>query len=125
MNAFLADTVAAIGDGHEDALGGGGQAAEHVHSLEVGGPRGNGIAVAQGRADQRRQWDDSVGAGHEHLHQGLVAAIAPHDLEAPVVAAIRQAGLPEQEVIEHSDFVPQRQEAWGEHGSDVAGAAGD
>ena len=56
--ALLADAVAAVGHRHDDALGLGGEAAEHRHGLEVGRPRGHGVAVAQGRPHQRRQRND-------------------------------------------------------------------
>lgn len=51
-DAGLANTIAAIGNGEEDGLGGGSKPAEHADGIEVSGGSGEGVAVAEGSADE-------------------------------------------------------------------------
>ena len=102
----FADAVAAVGDRHEDPLRRRGQPAEQVHGVEVGGLRprwdrwlhsGAPTSAASGMITSALATSGFISA--------LVPAIAAHDLEALVLAAVRQAVLLEHEIVHHRDLV--------------------
>ena len=88
--AFLTNTVAAVGHRHEHPLIPGGKPTNALDRLLIDGAGADRILLAHGSAHQRSEWDDRIGLANERLEQRFVPAVAAHDVEALVAAAVQQ-----------------------------------
>jgi hypothetical protein len=99
---------------------------EHLHDGgEVGGGRRQRIAIAQRRADERRERNDDVRVLQERPHRLHRPDVAANERKLRVIAHGGEAVLPVHEAVDRGHAEAALEERRNENGSEVTGAAGD